>query len=102
MSDEVESPPDDDVLVARPFEGFERCAAAQPAPHRSVAATLLSCCGGLAYFCASALVAFVTLVSLTPTRGSTGSTRSSHERRLERERAIADALADAEPDRAPR
>lgn len=101
MKDEVDTPPADEVLVARPFEGFERCPG-PPAPGRSLARGLFDWVGTLLYTGLSALLAFGLLASLTPKFPRTGSTRASQERRLERERAIAEALADAEPDHAAR
>lgn len=101
MSDEADTPPADEVLVARPFEGFER-EAAPPAPGRSLARGLFDWAGTLLYTGLSALLAFGLLAAVTPRRGLTGSTRASQERRLERERAVAEALAGAELDRAAR
>lgn len=84
MSDEGDATPADEDLVARPFEGFERELTSPPPGRGSLTEALFS-------FGCSAFVAFFGLACLVPTQRRTGSTRTSHERRLERERAIAEA-----------
>lgn len=88
MNDPGETTPDDDEpLVARPFEGFER-EVPSPAPPRG---SFFEACFS---FSLSAVVGLFGLAALVPMGPRTGSTRSSHERRLERERAIAEAEAE--------
>lgn len=87
MSDDGEAPQVDDELVAQPFEGFEREVTSPPPARGSFAEALVS-------FLCSGFVALVALPCLLPMHRRPGSTRSSHERRLERERAIAEAEAE--------